>query len=186
MHAVSRRLFLSSSAAALVAMLSNGAPAFAKNGTGLERAFSSVFFPKEGFNAPDDSPPSSATVDQSVLNSKPAQDALKMIKGYDQAIADMYEKFKADPQIEVAAPVRRLVSISDLRNALNIVNEAIDEESQVRSDKVVRGIIQDIGELETAAYVKKGASRTRKKIERTTDWFDKVQGDFTRLLAFYS
>lgn len=83
-------------------------------------------------------------------------------------------------------PVRKLVSISELRNALNIVNEAVDEESQVQTDKVVRGIIQDIGELQTAAVVKKGQVRTPKKIDRTNDWFLKLTADFQRLLSFYS
>lgn len=158
----------------------------AKNGTGLERAFSKVLFPKEGFNAPDSVTPSEKIVNKDALKTKEAKEALSTIRSYDSAITDLYNRFQKDPQIELTTSVRNLVSISTLRNALNVVNEAIDEESQVATDKVVRGIIQDIGELETAAILKKGAARTPKKIERTTDWFDKLTGDFSKLLSFYS
>lgn len=160
--------------------------ASAKNGTGLERAFSKVLFPKEGFNAPDSVTPSDKIVNKDALKTKEAKDALSTIRSYDSAITDLYEKFQKDPQIELTVSVRNLVSISALRNALNVVNEAIDEDSQIATDKVVRGIIQDIGELETAALLKKGGTRTPKKIERTADWFDKLTSDFTKLLSFYS
>lgn len=186
---VSRRSLLTSGAAAAASILAASAlpsPATAGVSRGLERAFSKVLFPKEGFNAPDTLPANTSVVNKEVLSSKDAQAALKKIRNYAGSINDLYESFKSDPQIELAAPMRKLVSISDLRNALNVVNEAIDEESQVQTDKVVRGIIQDIGELETAAYVKKGTSRTPKKIGTTTDWFVKIAGDFGRLLAFYS
>lgn len=186
---VSRRSLLTSGAAAAASIFAASvlpSAAAAAPARGLERAFSKVLFPKEGFNAPNTLDPTPSIVNQETLSSKEAQAALGKIRNYAGNISDLYQSFKSDPQIELAAPVRKLVSISDLRNSLNIVNEAIDEESQVQTDKVVRGLIQDIGELETAAYVKKGSSRTPKKIERTTDWFEKVTGDFSRLLAFYS
>ncbi len=81
--------------------------------------------------------------------------------------------------------VKEAFQISELRNALNTFDEAFDEEAQRETDKVVRGIIQDIGELQTAAALKEGATRTKKKIERTQDWFEKLVGDFNKLLSLY-
>lgn len=108
------------------------------------------------------------------------------LRTYEQNISELYAKFQAQPATtELSQTVRGMVSISDLRSALNVVNEAIDELAQVETDKVVRGIIQDIGELENAAALKPGGTRTQKKIVRTTDWFDKLEKDFKRLLAFY-
>lgn len=182
---ITRRQLLSTAAAAAAALVTSS-PAHAKGGEGLEKAFSKVLFPKEGFNAPDTLAPSPSIVNQDVLKTKEASAALKRIQDYDTAIADLYGRFKSDPQIELTTSVKKLVSISDLRNALNVVNEAIDEQSQTETDKVVRGIIQDIGELENAAVLKPGSSRTKKKIERTEDWFAKLTGDFKRLLSFYA
>lgn len=185
---VSRRDLLSGAAAVTAALLAAAVPdpALAKYGTGLERAFSKVLFPKEGFNAPDTLKPSENIVDKSVIETKEAQAALKKLKEYEARISELYGQFKDDPQLDITPSVKKLVSISDLRNALNVVNEAIDEQSQAETDKIVRGIIQDIGELEVAAALKKGGQRTPKKIDRTTDWFVKITGDFTRLLSFYS
>lgn len=185
---LSRRTLLTTGAAAAASLLAAAAvpaPASAEKGRGLERAFSKVLFPKEGFNAPD-SQVGTATTNKDLLASKEGQAALLKIRGYSNGIDDLYNSFKLDPQIELADPVRKLISISELRSALNVVNEAIDEDGQTQTDKVVRGIIQDIGELENVAYKKKGNPRTPKKIERTTDWFEKVTGDFSRLLSFYS
>lgn len=185
-QAVSRRQLLSGATAAVTAAILSATATPAPANAGLESAFSKILFPKEGFNAPDTLKASSNVVNQAALKSKEAQQALERLRGYNASISELYTKFKSDPQIELSSSVRKMVSISDLRNALNVVNEAIDEDSQFETDKVVRGIIQDIGELENAGYVKKGSTRTPKKIDRTTDWFVKLTGDFTRLLAFYS
>lgn len=185
---VSRRSLLTTGATAAAALLAAAAlpaPASADNARGLERAFSKVLFPKTGFNAPD-SQVNSSTIDKAILSSSDGKAALSKIEAYSKGISDLYASFKLNPQLELSDPVRKLISISQLRNALNVINEAIDEDGQTQTDKVVRGIIQDIGELENVSYVKKGAARTPKKIERTMDWFEKVTGDFTRLLSFYS
>ncbi|PXF46408.1 hypothetical protein BWQ96_03802 [Gracilariopsis chorda] len=185
---VSRRDLLSGAAAVTAALLAAAlpSPASANIGKGLERAFSKVLFPKVGFNAPDALKPSENIVDKSVIETKEGQAALKKLKEYDTKIAQLYLQFKENPQLDLTPSVRNLVSISELRNALNVVNEAIDEQSQTETDKIVRGIIQDISELEVAAVLKKGGQRTPKKIDRTADWFEKITGDFTRLLSFYS
>lgn len=190
-HSVSRRELLANiaaaaAAAAAVVTAAGPLPAAAKNGEGLERAFSKVLFPKEGFNAPDAVAPSSDIIDRDVLAKPEAKAALAKLRTYSEDIDRLYSDFKKDPQIELSASVKKISSISELREALNIVNEAIDEDTQLKTDKVVRGIIQDIGELEIAAALKPGSSRTKRKIERTGDWFDKLTGDFKRLLSFYA
>lgn len=185
---VSRRDVIRTSIALSLSLIptltTNANAAHAANGEGLEKAFSKVLFPKSGFNVPDGAPP--PTIDQSVLSTPEAKEALSTIRSYQTNISDLYSQFKVDPKtMELTATIRKLVSISDLRISLNIINEAIDESSQIESDKVVRGIIQDIGELENAAQLKPGANRTAKKMTRTGDWFDKLGKDFVQLLAFY-
>lgn len=156
---VSRRELLSAAAAALSAAVLAPKAASAAD---FQGAVSKALFPKQGFNAPDLLPTSKVVVDREILSKKEATAALKRLHDYDGAISDLYSRFTANPQIELTGPVKSMVSISDLRNALNIVNEAIDEDSQVETDKVVRGIIQDIGELEMAGALKSGSTRTAK------------------------
>lgn len=185
-HNVSRRTLLTSAAATLLAAVSISPAQADSPTTGIERAFSNVFFPKEGFNAPDSNPPSpTSVVKREVLESEAGQKALETIRGYQSSIKEMYDKFKNDPQFDLTEKVKNLVDVSELRNALNTVNEAISEESQQLSDKVVRGIIQDFNELQDASGLKEGVERTKKKIERTGDWFEKLGDDFGRLLKFY-
>lgn len=184
---VSRRALLTSAAATLLAAFSVS-PARADSPTsGIERAFSDVFFPKEGFNAPDSNPPSpTAVVKKEILDSEAGRKALDTIRGYQKSIKEMYDKFKDDPQFDLKEQVKSVVDVSELRNALNTVNEAISEQSQQLSDKVVRGILQDINELQDSSLLKEGAERTKKKIDRIGDWFEKLGDDFGKLLGFYS
>lgn len=182
---INRRQVLAALAMA-AATLTSGKSARAAGGVGLERAVSKFFFPKEGFNAPDAVVPGQVTVDKSVLGSDAGKAAISKLKEYQSDLQGLYSEFKSNPQAEIKDKVSKMISISDLRDALNTVDEAFDEETQRETDKVVRGIIQDIGELETAAVLKKGTERTQKKIERTTDWFEKLVDDFSRLLSFYA
>lgn len=180
---VNRRALLSLAIPAVAATLAPG-PAAAAGGTGLERAVSQFFFPKAGFNAPGADVPA---VDGAVVQGKAAQAALQTLKNYNKSVGELYADFKSDSQVELTGKLNKIFSISQLRDALNTVNEAVvDEEAQKESDKVVRGIIQDIGELEMAASLKPGTKRTQKKIERTVDWFNKLISDFGRLLSFYA
>lgn len=186
--AVSRRQLLVSAAIAAAGALSSSVSSPAANAadaTGLERAISKALFPKEGFNAPDSVLPDPKKINREIMSKPEVKSALAKIEEYQKKVGDLYTKFKDDPQAELSALVKDAVPIDELRNALNTVNEAIDENTQFETDKVVRGIIQDINELEVASDLKPGIERTQKKIDRTVDWFEKIGGDFTRLLSFY-
>lgn len=158
----------------------------ASKASGLEETISKVLFPKQGFNAPDALKSSDKIVNKGILSSKEGKKALAQLAGVDDSMKALYESFKSNPQVEISTTVRKAVSISDLRTSLNIINDAIDEASQAETDKMARSIIQDIGELQMAASLKPGTTRTQKKIERTNDWFLQITADFTKLLSFYS
>ena len=72
--------------------------ASAAGGQGLERAFSKVLFPKQGFNAPDTVQPSAKLVDQAVLSKPEAKKALSKLRDYDTAVQQLYTSFKSDSQ----------------------------------------------------------------------------------------
>lgn len=184
---VTRRQLLTNAAmAAAGAITVSLAPSVARaDGNDIEKAISKALFPKEGFNAPDSVLPSADKINRELMSKPEVKDALSKLQGYQKNLIDLFDKFKNDPQAELQSAVRDIVPISELRNALNVVNEAIDENTQIETDKVVRSIIQDIEELDAASALKSGVERTQKKIDRTSDWFDKLGGDFKRLLSFY-
>lgn len=184
---LSRRQVLTALGASAVASLVSLVPrssVSAADTAEFEEAISKTLFPKPGINTPETSAP--AEMSKEVLSAPETKAALEQLRKFDQDIKDLYTKFKNDPQMEITSNLKQLLPIDELRNALNAVNEAIDENAQVASDKVVRGIIQDIGELETASGLKAGISRTKKRIAKTTDWFDKLTGDFQKLLSYYT
>lgn len=177
---VSRRALLAG-AAALAGLSGSAGSSLAAEG-GVEQAVSKFFFPKKGFNAPD--APQAGTIDRSVFQTSEGKAAISTLKGYQEKLDTLYTSFKDDPQAPL--PVKDTFQISKLRDALNTFDDAFDEEAQKETDKVVRGIIQDIGELQNAAALKPGAPRTKKKIERTQDWFETLTRDFNKLLSYYS
>lgn len=182
---VSRRALLSGAAAAAAAAVS--LPVFAEPSPGIAGLVSKIFFPKEGFNAPELTNPSGVVVDQTVLGTAEAKEALEKLRGYKGLVEKVVTDFEAAPAtFDVAATFKKDVKIDGIRMVLNVVNEAFDEETQKQTDKVVRGIIQDVGELQYNGGVKEGAQRTPKKIERTRQWLTKISSDVTYLAAFFN
>lgn len=177
----SRREALAAAVAAAAAFVPISAKA--GGGVGLERAVSKFFFPKEGFNVPD--APLAGSIDKKLLETGSGKEAIESLRKYQSAVDELYAEFKADPQTKLSPRVASAFKISELREVLNTFTEAFDENSQRETDKVVRNIIQDVGELQTAAALREGTTRTQKKIDRTTDWFEKLVTDFKRLMAFY-
>lgn len=181
---VCRRNLLSIAAAATIAKALQPTVTRADDAGGaVEKAISKVFFPKEGFNAGDK--PLGGTLDRSILETSSGKAALATLKKYQSEIDQMYTDFKSNPQVPLSSRVGKL-NISELRDALNTFGEAFDEDAQRETDRVVRNIIQDIGELQAATVLREGAVRTERKIQRTTDWFEKVTTEFSRLVSFCS
>jgi hypothetical protein len=181
---ISRRAAISAAMLVAAGLL---VPRDASAGLGIEGAVSKVFFPKEGYNAPDKTVPGAVTVDAEITSRPEFKAALKRLSEYSALIKDTTTKFAANPtSYDVAGTVKATMKVDDIRSSLNTVNEAFDEETQRVTDKVVRGIIQDIGEIITNSALKPGTSRTPKKIDRTTLWLSKISTDFDHLLAFYN
>lgn len=181
---VSRRALLAG-AVALAGLGGSAGSALAAGSSvdqAVEKAVSKVFFPKKGFNAP--AADKVGNIDRKFLESAEGKAAVSTLKGYQAKIDTLYTAFKEDPQAPI--PLKDAFQISKLRDALNTFDEAFDEEAQIETDKVVRGIIQDIGELQNAAALKPGTPRTKKKIDRTQDWFETLTRDFNKLMSYYS
>lgn len=117
--------------------------------------------------------------------SKPeVQKALADLKATRGKIGALYDGFKANNNLQLSESIASF-SIVALRNSLNSLTTALDEDTQIKTDKIVRTIIQDLVELEQATKLKEGAARTPKRIAATTKWFDQTTGDFDKFLAYF-
>lgn len=154
---------------------------------GIEGAISKFFFPKKGFNVDDNSLDKGKVVKNlDAMGKEKVKKSLGNLKELFNGIKNVRGEFEGDPKMfDVGSNVKKIVGgVAKLREDLNNVNEVFDEDTQKKTDRLVRGIIQDVEEVEVVSLIK-GGGRTEKKIERTRDWLTKVQGDFEKLLGLY-
>ena len=81
---------------------------------------------------------------------------------------------------ELAAPASEIT----LRSALNTLNTAFDEDTQKGTDRLIRGILQDLTELETSNAQKEGIERSPRRVANLNAKLDKLQCAFNDFLAF--
>lgn len=67
---------------------------------------------------------------------------------------------------------------------MNTLNSAFDEDTQRGTDRLVRLIMQDITELETANKQKEGVKRSEKRLGIMFGKLDKLEKAFGDYLAF--
>jgi hypothetical protein len=82
------------------------------------------------------------------------------------------------------AVVRKQFDFSKLRSDLNTFNSAFDEDTQKGTDKLVRVILQDLTELETANKQKEGIERSERRVNNMMAKIDKLQLTFDDFLKF--
>jgi len=125
------------------------------------------------------------TVNAEVLKAPEAQAALATLTQSRATLASLSEAFQADKNLALSSDVRKKFDIVKLRDSMNKLTFALDEDVQIKTDKIVRSIIQDLGELEQASALKEGAQRTAKRVASTEKWFSQAINDYDRFLAYF-
>ena len=128
--------------------------------------------------------PKAAEVDADILKSDSVQSALKKVKGYRTAVQDMQAALKADAQVNVKKTIIKELDFADLRDTLNTVNTAFEEDTQRGTDRLIRVILQDITELEQANTQKDGIPRSARRVEIMEGKLFKLEKAFSDFLAF--
>eukprot|EP00188_Purpureofilum_apyrenoidigerum_P002601 Plantae.Rhodophyta-Purpureofilum_apyrenoidigerum.ctg26654.p1 GENE.Plantae.Rhodophyta-Purpureofilum_apyrenoidigerum.ctg26654~~Plantae.Rhodophyta-Purpureofilum_apyrenoidigerum.ctg26654.p1 ORF type:complete len:206 (+),score=49.81 Plantae.Rhodophyta-Purpureofilum_apyrenoidigerum.ctg26654:137-754(+) len=141
-------------------------------------------FPKAGFNA-GSIKPGDIPLDQETLKSKDVQAKLQDLRQLREKVQKLAEDFANNSQLDVVGRVSGLVDISTLRDDLNTINTVFDEETQIKTDRVVRAVIQDISDLKGVAVLKPNQERSPKKADNTKGKIVKLAGDMDKLLQFY-
>lgn len=137
-----------------------------------------------GAGSPGVLDPKMAEVDSDVLKSDSVQSALKKVKGYRTAVQDMQAALKADAQVNVRKTIIKDLDFADLRDTLNTVNSAFEEDTQRGTDRLIRVIMQDITELEQANAQKDGIPRSPRRVEIMEGKLAKLEKAFSDFLAF--
>ena len=128
--------------------------------------------------------PKDAIVDDEVYASAAVQKALKEVKGYSAMVAEMKDALAANSQVNLGPVIRKQFDFAKLRADLNTFNSAFDEETQRGTDRLVRGIIQDLTELEKANEQKDGIERSERRVSNVNAKLDKLQSAFNDIIAF--
>jgi len=137
-----------------------------------------------GAGSPSVLNPSEAEVDTEVLGSGRVQDALKKVKGYKSAVNTMQTALEGNPQFNVKPVIAKELDFAGLRETLNTVNSAFEEDTQRGTDRLIRVIMQDITELESANNQKDGIERSPRRLENMKGKLAKLDQAFSDYLAF--
>jgi hypothetical protein len=128
--------------------------------------------------------PKDAIVDDEVFATSAVQKALKEVKGYSALVEEMKSTLASNSQVNLGPVIRKQFDFAKLRSDLNTFNSAFDEETQRGTDRLVRGIIQDLTELEKANEQKDGIERSERRVANVNAKLDKLQCAFNDIIAF--
>ncbi|KAJ1482644.1 hypothetical protein T484DRAFT_1951731 [Baffinella frigidus] len=126
-----------------------------------------------------------AVVNTEAVATKEIQASIAGLKGNLAKLIEIQAAFLADPNAQLTPSVKGF-SVVDIRTELNkITFAAFDEDTQIKTDRVTRNIIQDIVELENACRLKEGATRSPKRVAAVDKWLKQSTGDFSKFLAYF-
>jgi hypothetical protein len=137
-----------------------------------------------GVDSPNIGNPKDAIIDEEIFKSGTVQKALKETKTYAAKVGLLKEKLTADSQVDLGPFIRKEFDFVALRNELNTLNTAFDEDTQRGTDRLIRGIIQDLVEVEIANKQKDGIERSERRASIMFAKLEKLQASFNDLLAF--
>jgi len=137
-----------------------------------------------GAGSPEVLDPKSAIVDDEILASEIVQKAVSAVKGYKASTESMKATLSSNGQADIGPVIRSDFDFVKLREDLNTLNTAFDEDTQRGTDRLVRLIMQDVTELETANRQKPGVERSEKRLAIMNGKLDKLSKAFSDYLAF--
>merc|ERR1719384_35837 len=117
-----------------------------------------------GAGSPEVLDPATAIIDDEILASDTVQNAFSKVKAYKKTVEAIKSTLESNNQADVGPIIRKDLDFVALRTDLNTLNTAFDEDTQRGTDRLVRLILQDITELETANKQKEGVARSEKRL----------------------
>jgi hypothetical protein len=128
--------------------------------------------------------PTTAVVDAELWATQAVQDSVRKIRGYQQVVKDMQQALRSDAQFNVQALIAKELDFATIRDTLNTLGSAFEEDTQRGTDRLIRVILQDITELGVANTQKEGVPRSPRRLETMTRKLAKLEQAFDDYLAF--
>jgi hypothetical protein len=128
--------------------------------------------------------PKDSIVDDEIFKSSAVQSAFKEVKEYAALVGEMKSALATNSQVNLRPVLLKQFDFGKLRSSLNTLNTAFDEETQRGTDRLIRGIIQDLTELETTNEQKDGIERSERRVGNMNAKLDKLQCAFNDFIAF--
>lgn len=128
--------------------------------------------------------PKDAIIDDEILATEAVQKSISSLKGYLNVVQKLKSGVESNGQLDIVPVIRTDLDFVALREAMNTLNTAVDEDTQKGTDRLIRIIIQDIGELEANSKLKDGIPRSEKRLTVICGKLDKLEKAFGDLLAF--
>merc|ERR1712038_456235 len=101
------------------------------------------------------------------------------VKSYKKTVESIKATLESNKQADVGPIIRKDLDFVALRTDLNTLNTAFDEDTQGGTDRLVRLIMQDITELETANRQKEGVARSEKRLSIMFSKLEKLDKAFS-------
>jgi hypothetical protein len=172
-----RGAFLSQAAAAVTASLLMG-------GVVTPAPANAAKYGQFGAGSPLVLDPTDADIDRDVLGSSSVQNAIRKVKDYQTKVQEMQASLAADNQANLRRTILKEFDFAQLRDTLNSIDAAIEEDSQKGVDRLIRAILQDLTELEIANTQKDGIQRSPRRLEIMNGKLAKLDQAFNDYLAF--
>lgn len=137
-----------------------------------------------GAGSPEVLDPKSAVIDEEILATDAVQKSIGAVKQYLTTVQSMASSLASNDQTDIGPMIRKELDFVKLRVDLNTFNSAFDEDTQRGTDRLVRIILQDITELETANKQKDGIARSERRLAIMNGKLQKLDKAFSDLLSF--
>jgi hypothetical protein len=137
-----------------------------------------------GAGSPEVLDPTTAEIDTDILASSAVQGALKKVEGYRSIVKDMQKALESDGQANLRPIIIKNLDFAKIRDTMNTLNTAFEEDTQRGTDRLIRVILQDITELEQANLQKDGIPRSPRRLENLQGKLVKLDLAFEDYLAF--
>ncbi|EKX54388.1 hypothetical protein GUITHDRAFT_149993 [Guillardia theta CCMP2712] len=124
-------------------------------------------------------------VNAQAISTPEIQANLKDLRSNRDKLFELSKQFKSDKNAQLSEQVKafNIVKLRDDLNKLGLA--AFDEDTQIKTDRLSRNIIQDLVELETALRLKEGVERSPKRVAASDKWFKQSLADFEKFLAYF-
>lgn len=129
--------------------------------------------------------PKTATFNDELKNSEDVKAGVSGLADLTKAVQSIKADLVKDPNVDLVGRVAKDLNAGKIRTVLNKYNQAFSEDTQRGTDRLIRGIVQDVQELERDVLVKAGKTRSESKIKNLTKRLDATESAFKDLAAYY-